>query len=134
MITKYFGRDVPEFLNSREQRGTLSFNLINAIDIPVGYVSLFAAVALLVMAIVRRDTRLYMFLMTVLTALPGNAYICGGLSSGDSHDQSRMMPLVTLAAMIGVLRFSRVRTQVIPGLPPPDGAPVLSGLARLSGA
>ncbi len=105
ILSKYFGREFAAFQSSREQQGTLTFGVINAVDVPAGYVSMVAAMVLLLIAIGRNDTRLSTFLTAVLAALFGNAFICGGLSSGDAHYQSRMMPLVTLAAMIGALRL-----------------------------
>jgi hypothetical protein len=105
IVTKYFAREADAYFHSKEYLGSLGFSTINRIHVPVGYISLGAVIALLFVAIMRRDARLATLLSMVIAILLGNAFICGGLSSGDSHYQSRLMPLLPLAAAIAIMRI-----------------------------
>jgi hypothetical protein len=111
IIDLYFHRELDAYLHSREYTGAIDFKLINAVDVPVGYFSLVAIIALLFVAGAKRDVNLTILVSMVIATLVGNAFICGGLSSGDSHYQSRMIPLVLLVVAIGAFRvwFDKTR-------------------------
>ena len=104
IVTTYFPHEAPGYMQSKQYTGRLPFNLINGIDIPVAYVSLIVLAVLLVLGIARRDAPGVTLSSIVFLALVGNAILCGGLSSGESRYQSRLIPLVTLASAIGILR------------------------------
>ena len=89
--------------------GELNVSLVNEIDAPVAYVSLFALIALLSLRILKHDKNFTIFSSVILLALLGNAVLCGGLSSGEARYQSRLISLVPLAAAVGFLRSWPVR-------------------------
>jgi hypothetical protein len=103
MIITYFPSEADAYRHSRQYLGELNVNLINAIDVPVAYVSLLALLAVLSLRIWKRDTNFIIFASVILLALFGNAILCGGLSSGEARYQSRLISLVPLAAAVGFL-------------------------------
>ena len=104
MVTTYFPSEADAYRHSRQYLGELNMNLVNGIDIPVAYVSLFALIALLGLRILKHDATFIIFSSVILLALFGNAILCGGLSSGEARYQSRLISLVPLAAAVGFLR------------------------------
>jgi hypothetical protein len=105
MVNTYFPSEAHAYRHSRQYRGELNLRLVNWIDVPVAYASLFALILLLSVAIVRRDAECTIFCCVILLALLGNAVLCGALSSGEARYQSRVISLVPLAAAAGVLRI-----------------------------
>ena len=116
MVTTYFPSEADAYRHSRQYLGELNVNLVNAIDVPVAYISLLALLALLSMRIRKRDTNFMIFSSVILLALFGNAILCGGLSSGEARYQSRLIPLVPLATAVGFLRAWPLRNQFEPTL------------------
>ena len=116
MVTTYFPSEADAYRHSRQYLGELNVNLVNAIDVPVAYISLLALLALLSMRIRKCDTNFMIFSSVILLALFGNAILCGGLSSGEARYQSRLISLVPLAAAVGFLRSKPVRNLFKPTL------------------
>jgi len=109
MITEFFPHDRTQFMNARQYHDALDFDLVNAIEVPAGFVALAALAVGLVAAGAQGDRRLLAFLLAVAAALVGNAFLCGALSSGDPRYQSRIMPLALLAAAVAWYRLRPVR-------------------------
>ena len=109
VISLYFPWEMNAYLHSKEYRGTLRFEIVNAVDIPVGFVSMLTVVGLVPLAIVAGDVQLSILLSLAIAALMGNAFLCGGLSSGDAHYQSRLIPLFALTAVVGLFRLRSQR-------------------------
>ncbi len=124
ILTTYFHHELGAYLQSKEYTGALEFNTINAIDVPVGYFSMAIVIGQLFLGFRARDRKLLVMLSMVIALVVGNAFLCGGLSSGDTRYQSRLMPLIPIVVAAGVYRrfFNR---------PGPD-RPVMAGAQRLS--
>jgi hypothetical protein len=88
------------YLSARQQKGEIGFRLVNAVHVPVGYLSLAALIAILGLAIWRTESEASLFLGVVLTALLGNALICGALSNPHDRYQSRLMWMVSFAVVL----------------------------------
>jgi len=109
IIKLYFPQELDEYHHSKEYLATLPLQIINAVHIPVGFLSMLLVVGLIPFSIAAGDARLSTLLVVVVAAMLGNAFLCGGLSSGDAHYQSRMIPLFSLTAVIGLYRLSAPR-------------------------
>jgi len=103
------------------QQDEIEFRWINALQVPVGAVSILALAAIFVAAIVRRswDDRLFLSGFMLL-ALLGNAFICGALSNPHDRYQSRLIWAATFAVLLLARRWLPGRLR-IPGeaLAPP---------------
>ena len=97
--------DKHAYIHSRQYLGHLNLDFVNGVDVPIAYASLIALICLLSLGIVKRDVVGIIFSSVIFLALLGNAILCGGLSTGDARYQSRVMPLVPLAAAVGILRM-----------------------------
>jgi hypothetical protein len=111
IVMTYFPSEAEAYIHSRQYLGQLNLDLINRIDIPVAYASLFALIWLLGLGIAKHDVVLIIFCSVIFLALLGNAILCGGLSAGEARYQSRVMSLVPLAAAVGFLRM-RIRSKM----------------------
>jgi hypothetical protein len=88
---------MPAYLNARQQRGEIHFRTINLIDIPVAGLALAGLAAMLFYTFTRRHRNSALFLAFILTALAGNAFICGALSNPHARYQSRLVWLAPFA-------------------------------------
>ena len=111
IVMTYFPSQADAYIHSRQYLGQLNLDLINRIDIPVAYASLFALIWLLGLGIAKHDVALIIFCSVIFLALLGNAILCGGLSAGEARYQSRVISLVPFAAAVGFLRM-RVRSKM----------------------
>ena len=86
---------------SREQRDLLRFGWINAVQVPLGALSIAGLAAILILAARRRDWTDRLFLPAfMLIALFGNAFICGVLSNPQHRYQSRLMWAASFAVLL----------------------------------
>ena len=113
-LTPYY---LDTYTAARQQNGLIAFSWLNAIHVPVGYLSLAVLTAMLAGAVYSRDPgdRLYLPAF-VLAALLGNAFICGALSNPHDRYQSRLMWVASLSAILLVRIPSRQTRAVIPML------------------
>ncbi len=90
-----------DYLASRQQRGAFDFGWINAVQVPLGGLSILWLATILIRAILRQDwgDRLYLPAF-LLCALLGNAFICGVLSGPQHRYQSRLMWAVSFVALL----------------------------------
>lgn len=95
---------LPAYLAARQQKGEISFRILNMVHVTVGVLSLLALGVLLQQALVRRRWEEGLLPALVLAALIGNAIICGTVSNVHDRYQSRLIWLPTLAALIGRIR------------------------------
>jgi hypothetical protein len=107
-----------DYRASRQQRDLLSFDWINAVQVPLGALSIVGLVVILGQAARRRDWTDRLFLPAfLLFALLGNAFICGVLSNPQHRYQSRLMWAVSFAVMLLLLgRRSRAWTAAMAAL------------------
>jgi hypothetical protein len=99
----------PRFMAARQQAAPFDVSPLNYLHVPVGVVSLFGIVAVLIFY--RRlglPLPTVALAATVLLALSINAVICGVFSHPADRYQSRLMPLAPLALMIAVARRKRL--------------------------
>jgi hypothetical protein len=112
-----FRRTIPKQMNAYthayQQTGELSFLPFNLIHVPVAALSLIALFWLFNRARMRRDWRGSVLPAFVLTALLGNAILCGVFSGPHFRYQSRMLWLPALAvAMLSLDRVPALRREV----------------------
>jgi len=92
---------LPNYRAARQQNGQVAFGWINAVQVPVGAVSIAALAAILVAAVLRRNWTDRVFLPAfILIALLGNAFICGALSNPQDRYQSRLIWLACFAVLL----------------------------------
>ena len=107
-LRKFVPKQMPAYLNARQQRGEIRFTLINAVHIPVGALAQLAMLAGLVVTLRRERWGAAVFLGFIIAALFGNALICGALSNPHDRYQSRLiwLPVLTLSLLGAERRFS----------------------------
>ena len=124
IIKRFIGGEVPAMQKARQQRGELSFELINRVHVPIALGSMVLLLALLANALVcgRFDAPIRLA-ATVTVALLANAFVCGALSGPHDRYGARIVWIATLAAAIEVLqairslaaeRADKARSAVVP--------------------
>jgi len=100
-------RQVPAYLEARQQRGLIRFKTLNLIHVPVGAMSVLGLLLLLQHAAARRSWDTAGLPALVLLGLLGNAIICGNFSNPHDRYQSRIVWLPTLVLLLAVTRDRR---------------------------
>ena len=101
ILTQFTPNYLKSYTAARQQNGLIGFTWLNAIHVPVGFLSLAVLVATLAAAIHKRRGGDWLYLPAfVLLALLGNAFICGALSGPHDRYQSRLMWVASLAAIL----------------------------------
>jgi hypothetical protein len=100
-------KQVPAYLEARQQRGLIRFKTLNLIDVPVGAVSVLGLLLLLQQARLRRVWDQASLPALVLLGLVGNAIICGTFSNPHDRYQSRVVWLPSLVLLLAVARDRR---------------------------
>jgi len=91
-IARHLPGQLEGYRAARQQNNKIEFRWINAVQVPIGALSLAALAAILVRSARRRDWSDRIFLPAfLLIALFGNAFICGALSNPQDRYQSRLM-------------------------------------------
>jgi hypothetical protein len=105
---RFIPYQVPAYLNARQQRGEIRFELVNAIHVPVGALAQLAMLAGLIVTLRRGRWGAAVFLGFIAAALFGNALICGALSNPHDRYQSRLiwLPVLALSLLGTERRFS----------------------------
>ncbi len=93
-------RQVSDYDHAYQQEGAIWFLPVNAVHVPVAFLSLLGLFLLLRDAVKRRAWRSGLLPAFVLLALLGNALICGVLSGPHGRYQSRIMWLPAFAVML----------------------------------
>ena len=108
IIKRFIGGEVPAMQKARQQRGELSFELINRVHVPIALGSMVFLLALLGNALVcgRFDAPIRLA-ATVTVALLANAFVCGALSGPHDRYGARIVWIASLAAAIEVLQAIR---------------------------
>jgi hypothetical protein len=100
-------RQVPAYLEARQQRGLIRFKTLNLIHVPVGAMSVLGLLLLLRHAGQRRAWDRASLPALVLLGLVGNAVICGTFSNPHDRYQSRVIWLPSLVLLLAVARDRR---------------------------
>lgn len=90
-LEQFIPGQMRRYLDARQQQGGIDFRIINWVHVPVGWLSLAGVTAGLGWALIRRRRNDAILLAFVLTALIGNAAICGTLSNPHARYQSRLL-------------------------------------------
>jgi hypothetical protein len=100
---------LPEYLAAQQQRGKFRFATFNMVHVTVGIVSLLGLLLLLQRALIRRRWNEAALPGLVLTALIGNAIICGTFSNPHDRYQSRLIWLPSLVLLLAGMKNPKVR-------------------------
>jgi hypothetical protein len=100
-------RQVPAYLEARQQRGLIRFKTLNLIHVPVGVMSVLGLLLLLWRACVQRAWDGASLPALVLLGLIGNAVICGTFSNPHDRYQSRVIWLPSLVLLLAVTKDRR---------------------------
>jgi len=95
---------LPRYLTARQQQGRLRFAALNMIHVTVGMLSLLGLLLLLQRAMIRGRWNEAALPGLVLTALIGNAIICGTFSNPHDRYQSRVIWLPGLVLILARMR------------------------------
>jgi hypothetical protein len=106
-------RQIPAYLEARQQRGLIRFKTLNLIHVPVGAMSVLGLLLLLQRAALRRSWDAASLPALVLLGLIGNAIICGTFSNPHDRYQSRIVWLPTLVLLLAVTRDRRALQPVV---------------------
>jgi hypothetical protein len=100
-MARHIPEQIDDYRASRQQTDGIAFRWINTVQVPVGALSIAALAAILARAVVGRNWNDRVFLPAfVLTALFGNAFICGALSNPQDRYQSRLIWLVCFVVLL----------------------------------
>jgi hypothetical protein len=105
---KMMPRQLPEYLAAQQQRGKFRFAAFNMVHVTVGIVSLLGLLLLLQRALIRRQWDEATLPGLVLTALIGNAIICGTFSNPHDRYQSRLIWLPSLVLLLAGTKNPKV--------------------------
>jgi hypothetical protein len=100
-------KQVPAYLEARQQRGQIRFKTLNLIHVPIGAMSVLGLFLLLQHAAALRAWREAILPVLVLLGLIGNAIICGTFSNPHDRYQSRLVWLPSLVLLLAVTRDRR---------------------------
>lgn len=108
IIKRFIAREMPAMQRARQQRGELSFELLNRVHLPVALGSMVFVLALLANALMcgRFDGPVRLA-ATVAVALLANAFVCGALSGPHDRYGARIVWIATFAVAIEVLQAIR---------------------------
>jgi len=108
IIKRFIPGEVPAMQKARQQRGELSFELLNRVHWPIALGSMALVLALLVNALVcgRFDASIRLA-GTVAVALLANAFVCGALSGPHDRYGARIVWIATFVAAIEALQAVR---------------------------
>lgn len=105
---KRYPRDFRAFRFAKQQRRDgISFDEINRLQVPVGQAAQIAVLGLLFFAWRRRDRIAVGFLVVVVMALLGNAFVCGALSNPHDRYQNRIVWLALFSSVIAAVRMDQ---------------------------
>ncbi|MGN6517278.1 MAG: hypothetical protein ACTHLR_15715 [Rhizomicrobium sp.] len=107
-LDRFIPSQMKSYMRARQQRGLIHFHEVNDIHLPVAALAQIGILAAFAMMVRRRRWNSAIFLGFVITALLGNAFICGALSNPHARYQSRLMwlPVFALALLGTEKRFS----------------------------
>jgi hypothetical protein len=116
---KVFAKLSPEiaqsFDSANQQRKKITqklFDTLNVVHIPVAFVSVLGLIAVVGWGLRKKRPDFVGLALYVFTALLGNAFICGALSSPFDRYQSRLIWLATLVVgMAGVCRWQSMNNK-----------------------
>jgi len=100
-------KQVPAYLQARQQRDLIRFKTLNLIHVPVGAMSVLGLLLLLQHAAANRAWRAGSLPALVLLGLIGNAIICGTFSNPHDRYQSRVIWLPSLVLLLALTRDRR---------------------------
>jgi len=99
-LTRHMPHLMEGYRASRQQKDAIDFRWVNAVQVPVGALSIVALAAIPDAAAWRRSWNDRLFLPAfVLVALAGNAFVCGVLSSPHDRYQSRLIWMATFSVL-----------------------------------
>jgi hypothetical protein len=110
IIERYLPGQVPAMRAARQQHWDINFPAINVVHVPVALGSMALLIAIVATAAWRRRLDdLTLLAATVVTALLGNAFICGVISGPHDRYGSRMVWLATFVVLIVAARWFAAR-------------------------
>lgn len=105
---KHYPHDFRAFRFARQQRRDgISFERINALQVPIAQAAEIAMFGFLFLAWRRRDRIGTGILITVILALLGNAFVCGALSNPHDRYQNRLVWLALMAVVVCAVRLDQ---------------------------
>lgn len=107
IVERYMPGEVAAMRAARQQRGLLDFTAVNAVHVPVAFLSLAAMIAVLAHALWRRSLDAMVLLAaTILVACLGNAFILGAISGPHDRYGARIVWIATFAALAILQRWA----------------------------
>jgi hypothetical protein len=103
-IRRFYPKDYDEFMMARQQSykelSDSPMPLVNAVHVPVMLAGILLLIAVLALALKRRDRTGSTLAALVLLAYLGNAFVCGAVSNPADRYGSRMAWLAALTAVV----------------------------------
>ena len=110
-MRKFYPKDYPRFLGARQQSYAelpdSPMPLINAVHVPAMLAGLVLLIAVLILALMRRERTAATLAALVLLAYLGNAFVCGAVSNPADRYGSRIAWLAALTAVVLLPRVLR---------------------------
>jgi hypothetical protein len=111
IIERYLPAQLATMRAARQQHSDINFTVINWVHVPVALGSMLLLVAVIGRAFWRRQLNdITLLAATVLTALLGNALICGVISGPHDRYGARMVWIATFVVLIAAERGRPRRT------------------------
>jgi hypothetical protein len=129
IIERFMPGERTAMRDARQQRGLLTFETVNAVHVPIAFLSLIAMVAVLAHALWRRQLDNNALLAaTILLAYLGNAFILGAISGPHDRYGARIVWIATFALLAVIVRWARA-----PATQRPRGATSRAATAAATG-
>lgn len=105
IIKRYTPSVVPAMLAARQQHGQLHFRIVNAINVPVAWVSMALLPLLVISGLLSQEfTNISCLAATVTLALLGNAAFCSVISHAQDRYGSRVVWIAVFTVGLAALR------------------------------
>jgi hypothetical protein len=102
VLARFIPAQMPAYFAARQQKGTIDFRLLSAVHVAIGFLALAGSLVMLAWSIRRKRYEEALLLMFLLSALVGNAVVCGVLSGPHDRYQSRLIWLAPFALFLAI--------------------------------
>lgn len=105
-LAHYMPGQMNAYMSARQQQGLLSFGVVNAVHVTVGFVSLLGLALMLWSGLARRDWQRTLLPAFVFVTLIGNAFVCGVFSNPHDRYQSRLIWVPSFVLLISAPKYA----------------------------
>jgi len=105
IIERYIRGEVPAMRAAHQQHGAFDFTYVNALHVPVAWLSMIGLLVLLARPLWDKLDDLALLSGSVVVAILANAFVCGALSGPHDRYGARIVWIATLTVMMAGIRL-----------------------------